>query len=119
VAPFTFGAVSTGGALNLANNGNFFSNHPITIEGPVTNPRVESLTQGKTLAMDIVLGVGETLVLDAESRTVLLNGTASRYNTLTTESEWFDLQPGNNEVRFQAATPTAATMTITWRSSWV
>lgn len=119
VAPLTFGAVSAGSTLNLVNTGNFYSSPIINIFGPVTNPRVESITQDKTLAFGITLAADESLVIDTELRTVLLNGTASRYNTLTTDSEWFDLQPGNNEVRFQAATVTASTMTITWRSAWV
>lgn len=118
-APFTFGAVSVGGTLNLANAGNFDAAPTITITGPVTNPAIESITQDKTLSFTITLATGETLVIDTEERTVLLGGTASRYNTLDTDAEWFTLQPGNNEIRFQAATTTAATMDITWRSAWV
>ena len=118
-APFTFGAVSVGGTLNLANDGNFDASPDIVITGPVTNPSIESITQDKTLSFAITLAVGETLVIDTEQRTVMLNGTASRYSTLDTDAEWFTLQPGNNEVRFQAATTTAATMQISWRSAWV
>lgn len=116
---FVFGAVSIGGTLTLQNEGTFNSSPIIRIDGPVTNPRVESITQGKTLALDITVGVGEYLTIDTELRTVLLDDTASRYNALTTTSQWFDLSPGENEVRFQASTPTAATMTIAWRSAWV
>lgn len=119
VAPFTFGAVSVGGTLELENDGNFAANPVIVFEGPVTNPSIESLTQDKTLSFSITLASGETLEVDTEERTVLLNGTANRYNTLDTTAEWFDLDPGTNEVRYQAATITASTMTVTWRSAWV
>lgn len=119
VAPFTFGAVSVGGTLNLNNAGSFQTSPTIVVEGPVTNPTIESLTAGKTLGFTITLGASDTLTIDTENRTVLLNGTANRYNTLDSDSEWFTLQPGNNEVRYQASTFTASTMTITWRSAWV
>ena len=119
VAPFTFGAVSVGGTLELQNEGNFVANPVVVFEGPVTNPSIESITQDKTLSFTITLASGETLEVDTEERTVLLNGTASRYNTLDTTAQWFDLQPGTNEVRYQAATITTSTMTVTWRSAWV
>ena len=115
----TFGAVSTGGTLTAVNDGSFQTSPVIRIDGPATNPRVESITQGKTLQFNITLAAGEFLLIDGEQRTVLLNGTASRYNTLTPASSWWDLSPGTNEVRFQASTTTAATMTLTWRSAWV
>jgi hypothetical protein len=115
----SFGATSTSGLLNLTNQGTFDAPPQIRFDGPVTNPRVENLTQDKRLQLDITLAAGEFLLLDAEARTVLLNGTASRYNTLTTTSEWFDLQPGSNSLAFQASTPSSATITISWRSAWV
>lgn len=118
-APFTFGAVSVGGTLTLNNAGNFQTSPSIVLEGPVTNPSIESLTADKTLSFTITLGVGETLEIDTENRTVMLNGTSSRYNTLDSTAQWFTLAPGDNEVRYQASTITASTMTITWRSAWV
>lgn len=117
--PITFGAVSTGGTIAAVNAGTFPTSPSFRIDGPCTNPRIENVTEGAILALDIELGAGEYLLIDADARTVLLNGTASRYSSLTTTSEWWDLQPGTSDVTFRASTTSAATLTVTWRSAWV
>ena len=101
------------------NQGNFDAPATFRVDGPVTNPRIENLTLNKTLAIDITVNAGEYLELDTDARTVLLNGSASRYSSLTQQSAWWVLEPGPNEIRFRAATATAATMTLTWRSAWI
>lgn len=103
----------------ITNDGNFDAPVSIRIDGPVLNPRIENLTLGKTIELDIDVAVGDYLDIDPDARTVLLNGTASRYSSLTQASQWWLLEPGPNEVRFRAATATAATMTLTWRSAWI
>lgn len=119
VAPIVFGAMVEGGTLQLENSGNFATNPTFTLSGPVTNPRIESLTQDSTLSFNISLSADETLVVDTQKRTVMLNGTANRYNTLNTDAQWFDFSPGVNDIRYVAATTTSSTMTVTWRSAWV
>lgn len=101
------------------NQGNFDAPATFRVDGPVINPRIENLTLNKTLAIDITVNAGEYLEIDADARTVLLNGSASRYSLLTQASAWWLLEPGPNEIRFRAATATAATMTLTWRSAWI
>ena len=77
----------------------------IRISGPVDGPRLRNETTGHELALDITLVSGEWVDLDSKNRTVLLQGTANRYSTLTTP-EWWELQPGANQLRFTAADPT-------------
>lgn len=115
---FSFGAVSTGGELTVSNAGNFDAPATFRIAGPCTSPVIENVTLGKSLSFDITLSASEYLLIDSESRTVLLNGTASRYSTLNTTSRWFDLAPGSNVLDFRAATATSSTLTVTWRDSW-
>ncbi|RMH71870.1 MAG: hypothetical protein D6683_14265 [Actinomyces sp.] len=117
--PLNWGAVGTSGSIFATNAGNFEAPVTIRLDGPVTNPRIENVTVGRTIELDITLNAGEYLEIDTQARTVLLGGTASRYSSLTTTSQWWDLAPGTNEVRFRASTPTAATMTLTWRSAWL
>jgi hypothetical protein len=114
-----FGAVSTGGAIYATNAGSWPADVVIRIDGPAVNPRVENVTTGQTISLDYSLGVGEYLLIDTQDRTVLLNGTASRYSALTDASVWWQLAPGANEITFRATTSTAATMTLTWRSAWL
>ena len=105
--------------MSVSNEGNFTANPTFTFAGPVTNPRVDNLTHDQSLSFTTTVADGDTLVVDTEQRTVLLNGTASRYSTLDFGSDWIEFQPGINEIRYQAATTTTTTMTTTWRSAWV
>ena len=114
-----FGDVAEGGAIYANNEGNWPADLLIRIDGPATNPRVENVTTGETLEMDFTLEAGDYLVFDTAERTVLLNGTASRYSYLTNDSSWFRLQPGSNEISFRATTSSAATLTVAWRSAWL
>jgi len=116
--PRTYGSVSTGGTITANNAGTFSTPVVFTLTGPATNPTIENVTQGKSLEFNIVLASGETLVIDTDSRTVLLNGTASRYSALMASSEWFDLDPGDNQIDYRAATSTISEITATWRSAW-
>lgn len=116
--PVSFGALSTGGTIVATNAGTFPTSPFFRIDGPVTDPRIENLTTGESLVLDISVGAGEFLTIDVEARTVLLGGKASRYSSLESSSTWWDLEPGRNEVTFRAATPTSASLSMTWRSAW-
>lgn len=116
---WTFGTVVGGGALEATNSGTFATPVQFRINGPVTDPVIENATQDKRLAFSTTLATGEFLDIDTDLRTVLLNGTASRYSTLINTSTWFDLQPGINEIHFVAAANSAATLSATWKSAWV
>lgn len=116
--PFTFGSSSTG-SIQAVNSGNFPAPVVLTIDGPITNPSVLNNTTGEELAFTITLASGESLVIDTEARTVLLNGTASRYSTLSTDSVWFDLQPGTTELKLTGSTAGSPLLTAEWRSAWL
>jgi len=118
VADFTFGDVSTGGAMSLLNAGTFDAPVTFVIEGPCTSPVIENVTVDKTLRFDIVLSAGERLFVNTKERTVLLGGTSTRYFALRTTSEWFDLVPGPNAINYLASSDIGSTLTATWRSAW-
>lgn len=117
--PLTWGTSSSAGSIFVNNTGNFGSAASIRIDGPVTNPRIENVTAGKTIEMDMTIATGDFVMVDTGNRTVLLGGTASRYSDLTNSSRWWEIVPGVNEVTFRANTPTAATMTLETRSAYV
>lgn len=114
---FTFGATSTGGGF-LANNAGGFPT-PVTfrIDGPVQEPRIINETTDQELKLDLTVASGDYILIDSASRTVLLNGTASRYSSLEV-SEWFDLEPGDTDINFLGATTGAGTLSASWRSAW-
>lgn len=118
--PLAFGAAGTGGYIQAANAGNFPTRPVITIAGPVDNPTVTNQTAGKSLTFAITLAVTDTLTIDLDARSVTLNGTASRRNTLAPGSQWWELAPGQSTIRYTANTAlTGSVMTLTYRDAWL
>jgi hypothetical protein len=117
--PLTFGSVSTGGVIWPFNGGTFATPPKFTITGPVVNPKIMNVTLDKWIQCEISLAAGDTLTIDTEKRTIMLNGTASRYHTLTADSKWWELVPGSNEVHYSASTQTSSTLTVLWRAAWI
>lgn len=115
--PFGYGAPVDPTTTNAYNGGNRPTTALISIPGPVTNPRIVNTTTGDELAFVIVLQVGDTLVLDLYNRTVRLNGTASRRNTLL-EPNWFMLQQGDNFLQYRADTTGNPAASISYRYAW-
>lgn len=118
VAPLAFAGSASGGQVTATNAGEFAAPWTATIAGPVTDPRIENITTGQTLAFVGTLAADQSLVVSSLDRTVLLNGTASRYSWLVGTSQWFDLAAGNNAVRF-AGTSGTGSMSLTFRSVWI
>lgn len=118
VYPLTYGGAISGGLFTTNNEGEFPAPWTATMTGPVTNPRLENVTTGQTIRFSGSLASGETLYLSSDEKAVLLNGTASRYYWLAAGSEWFDLAPGVNDLRF-AGTAGAGSIQLEFRSAWI
>lgn len=120
VPPLTFSGSSETGDVGAQNDGTFPVSPVIRIDGPVTNPSVTHLEKGYVLDFTITLGSSDYLIIDAESRSVLLNGSSNRYSTLSSTSQWWDLDPGDNTIRFRSDTNLeTAILTAYYRSAWI
>jgi hypothetical protein len=109
---------TTSGTAYLSNAGTVGAPWTATIVGPVASPRLRLLDMDGELAMDgFSLGVGDTLTFDSLERTVLLNGTASRYGALTVR-DWFDIPPGGSSLAFMASSGSGS-LSLAWRSTWL
>lgn len=115
--PATFGA-STGGSLSANNAGNYPTAPVFTITGPCFYPSLQ-LASGGSMAFNLTLASGDTLVVDMGARTVLLNG-VSRANAIAPGSSWFSFPVGASTVfvgsRDSAAV--SAQFVVTWRNAW-
>lgn len=116
---FTFGSGGESGSIVAVNSGTFDTGVTFRIDGPCTSPFIENQTTGDVLELDLTIAEGDYVLLNSEARTVFLNGTASRYSSLTTASKWFSLAPGNNSLVFRASTSSGATLSTSWRSAWI
>lgn len=118
--PLVFAGEPADGVVELVNAGGFDAPVLFRIDGPVSNPSITNETTGQTISFTTSVADGEYLLVDTAARSVLLNGTASRYNTIDAASVWFDLAPGTNSILFtgQVFDPDAL-LTATWRSASV
>lgn len=115
---YGYGGAGQSNAVQILNAGSFPTRPHVRIDGPVTNPYIINETAGKTLQLTYTLPAGEYLDVDFADRTVMLNGTASRYYVKS--GDWFELAPGNNDIRFGVgSTSGAPTAVMTWRDAWL
>lgn len=115
----SFGGLVASNIIVANNGGNYDAPWSARIDGPVTNPSIESVSQSKTLRIIGSIGVGEFLeVHSSPYKTIMLGGTATRYSWLADSTQWFLLSPGNNDIRFNGSSAGAPTMTFSWRSTW-
>lgn len=115
--PHGFGT-ATAGTIAATNDGNTPAPWSATLTGPLTSPRISLVDGAGALELSgFTLAAGEFLTLDSLDRTVLLNGTAGRYGSLTTR-DWFELPVGSSEVQLTAASGTG-NLTLRWRDTWL
>lgn len=115
---FSFGGAASGGFITALNAGNFPAPWTAQIIGPVTDPRIQLASTGQTLIMVGTVASGDVLNIDSLAKSILLNGTASRFSFLQPGSAWFDLAPGSNQIGF-SATSGSGTLAVGWRSAWL
>lgn len=116
--PASFGA-STGGSLSVTNTGLYPTAPVFTITGPMTNPRL-TMPNGQFFGLNLALGAGDVVVIDMGARTVILNGSASRANTVVTGSSWLAFLPGTQSVQVASSdsAAVAGTFAASWRNAW-
>lgn len=97
------------------NDGDIGTYPIVTITGPATDPSITNSTTSEELQINETLVGGDELIIDFLERTVVLNGTVSKYGSLEpTASDFFDLEPGNNSIVYAGG----GTMEMRWRSAW-
>jgi len=117
-ADFTFGGAVSGGTATATVAGTIPVPWVATMTGPLTNPIFEHVGQGRQIALVGTVNAGETLVVDSDARTILLNGTTSRYSFLSSTSRWFDLTPGANLLAFRTSSGTG-TLSLAYRAAYI
>jgi hypothetical protein len=116
--PFDFGDPASGSTVDLANAGTATAPWTAVVFGPCTGITLTG-PGGAQIRWDGTLLDSETLTFDAHPsrRTVLLQGTASRFGLIAPLADWFMLAPGENQVSFNTDTATG-TATFHWRDAW-
>jgi hypothetical protein len=122
--PVTFSATTVSGQINAVNSGTLDTRPVLTIAGPVVAPTVSALYPDGTVRQLIYsqdLATGDSLVIDTDAHTVVLNGATSRRRFMTVSGGWPTIPAGSSvNYQFQSGTYNATAMlTATWRSAWM
>ncbi|MDP9012845.1 MAG: phage tail family protein [Pseudomonadota bacterium] len=110
-----------GGAFSLTNAGNFPAPTLITFTGPLTNPVLTDSTTGINWGATIVLGTGDTLVVNSLLNTVTYTTggvSSTKFSTMNATSDWLTLQPGANSLALTAASGTG-NVVVSWNDTWL
>lgn len=84
--------------LSIVNLGNTYANPKITIHGALTNPRIESLTTGKFMALNYTIAAGDYIVLNTADGTIVDQDGVDISGDLVGGSEFIKLISGTNEL---------------------
>jgi hypothetical protein len=116
----SYGGGSQSGSALITNNGWATTYPVITVNGPVTNLTLGNLTTNQFLYFTITMGQADTLVVDLDARTILLNGNPAR-NLLLGNSNWFAAAPGSSLFYFTGTgtIPGTTLATATWRNAYI
>lgn len=116
----SWGGASTSGTGTAVNSGNYPTRPIITITGPCTNPYLQNVTTGALLSFQIALGVSDTLVIDLDARSIVLNGSTSKRSALVSGSTWWQLAPGSTGLKFGASSFSGSCQaTVAFRNAWI
>lgn len=114
--PLTWPGAGSGSQTVVYNAGTAYTYPVVTLTGPLTNPAITNLNNGRSVALALTLNAGEELVLDFGDRSAVIGGTVNRYPYLS-RAEWFTLEPGNNGIVLLADSGTG-TAFVEWRNAW-
>jgi hypothetical protein len=114
---FGFGGSAGSDGAFVNNTGNRPTPVIFTINGPSETPTIRDDTHGHALTFNISLAAGETLVVNTQYKTVLLNGATNRRGTLV-NPDWFFLPKGQTFLRYNALTGTGSSMDVAFHSAW-
>lgn len=118
--PFAIPATVTNNVVKVGSNGTGTPRVVVTIQAvnsQLTNPQIMD-ELGNRMTFNLVLTVGQSLVIDLDKRTILLNGTASRRSAL--RGSWINPRPGMS-LTFNAEgflSTNQATATVAWTDTW-
>lgn len=117
------GTVSGGGSRVINNRGTVDVYPFIRIYGSVNDPLIRNVTTGKQLRFQgLSIPSGSFLTIDLYNRQALMNDdiSDSRLNQLVhSDSDWWSLVPGNNEISFSAAAYSGTRIEIIYRYAWL
>jgi len=101
-------AIKEENTLEINHLGNTYAHVVITINGALTNPRVENLETGRYMSFTKVLTAGEKIVINSSLGTIVDENGADISNTLDAGSSFIKLRAGVNNLYLTSDENTSA-----------
>lgn len=118
VYPMVYGALGNQGIVTVSNAGDLPAYGVITFTPaamPLVNPQVR-FVGGGAMALNLTVAVGDSIAIDCANETVILNGVASRFTSLS--GDFFSFPSGNSQLLFTADSGLGAVMNVAWRDTY-
>lgn len=124
ITPIRLGSSSVLSGFSVDNNGHAEAYPVWTIHGPGSAITLTNNTTGKSLALTgnggLTLTSSDTLTIDTQARTVLLNGSTSEYSRLSFASSLWTLARGFNSVSVSmGSTDSNSFVSIQYKRRWL
>lgn len=124
IMPIRLGSSSVLTGFSIDNDGDADAYPVWTIHGPGSAITLTNNTTGKTLALTgnggLTLGSSDTLTIDTQARTVLLNGVTSEYSRLSFASSLWAFAQGFNSVSVSiTGTGAASSVAGSYKRRWL
>jgi hypothetical protein len=124
ILPIRLGSSSVLSSFSVDNDGDADAYPVWTIHGPGSAITLTNNTTGKTLSLTgnggLTLASTDTLTIDTQARTVLLNGTTSEYSRLSFASSLWTFAQGFNSVAVSiTGTDTPSFVAATYKRRWL
>lgn len=104
-------------AATATNGGNTATRPVATITGAIAAPALVNASTGQAVSYpSLVLGAGDVLVVDFDSRQGYLGGA---FRPASPASSWWELAPGPTTVMLAGTSDGSATATLTWRDAYL
>lgn len=81
------------------NSGKIDAAPVFTLHGPITNPIITHGIKGSFKLTTSLINT-DTVIINTRNRTVVKNGTTNLYGAITSDSIWWELSPGSNNVSY-------------------
>lgn len=91
--------VADGDTETVNNAGNEITGPILKLSGAGTYWTVSNLTTGESFTLDFEITGGGYVEIDTENKTVLFNGTTSKFSDFA--GDFFNLNPGNNSIKLE------------------
>lgn len=115
--PIVFSA-GTGGGGTATNAGDAPAKPVITLDGPLTNPRITNATTGEYIALTVSISDGEQYVIDMLERSIVQGGVTNRMGKKGGGSFWALASGANDIVLTTSVAGELGTVTLEWRNAW-